>query len=66
MGILPEFQKRGIETLLYLEIIEKGPTRGYKWAEMSWILENNISMVKACEALGSDVYKRYRMYSMPV
>lgn len=66
MGVAPEFQKRGIETLLYLEIIEKGPTLGYRWAEMSWILENNISMVKACEALGSDLYKRYRMYSMKV
>lgn len=64
MGIIPEYQKRGIDTLMYLETFTKGPAHGYKWGEMSWILEDNVPMVRASEHLGAVVYKKYRMYGM--
>jgi GNAT superfamily N-acetyltransferase len=64
LGIIPEYQKRGIDTLMYLETFTKGPTLGYMWGEMSWILEDNVAMVRASEHLGAGVYKKYRMYGM--
>ncbi len=66
MGLIPEYQKRGIDTLFYVKTFTTGPTRGYMSGEMSWILEDNIPMVRASEHLGATLYKKYRMYGMRV
>ena len=66
MGIVPEYQKRGIDNLLYLEIFRVGPSKGYMWGELSWILEDNYAMVRAAELMGTRMYKRYRIYGMRV
>ena len=66
MGIIPEYQKRGIDALFYMETFKVGPLRGYMWGEMSWVLEDNVMMVKAIEHLGGKPYKKYRVYEMRV
>lgn len=66
LGVLPEFQKRGIETLLYAEIFRRGQARGYRKAEMSWILEDNHLMQKGIEDFGGRRYKTYRIYQSPL
>jgi hypothetical protein len=62
LGIKRAFQKKGIETLLYVESLRRGPSRGYYQAECSWILENNLPMQKGLEAMGGKRYKTYRIY----
>jgi len=66
LGIIPEYQKRGLDALLYLETFDVGTSKGYWWAEMSWVLEDNVLMAKAIEHLGGRPYKTYRMYEMRV
>ena len=66
LGIIPEFQKRGIDSLLYASTYSRGVAKGYKWAEMSWILETNDMMRRGCEQLGGQVYKRYRVVELPL
>ncbi len=66
LGVLPEYQKRGIDTLFYVETFRVGPAQGYKWGEMSWILEDNFAMVRASELMGAKLYKKYRIYGMRV
>jgi GNAT superfamily N-acetyltransferase len=66
LGVKAEYRKRGIETLLYLEIFRRGQARGYQWGEMSWILEDNHLMQKGIEALGGEKYKTYRIYQSPL
>ncbi len=66
MGVVPKFQKRGIDSILYVETYRKGVEKGYKWAELSWILETNDLMNRAAEAMGARVYKKYRMVEMPI
>ncbi len=66
MGIIPEYQKRGLDTLFYLETFDVGSSKGYRWAEMSWVLEDNVLMNKAIEYMGGRAYKTYRMYEMRV
>jgi hypothetical protein len=66
MGIIPEYRKRGLDNLFYLETFKVGPTKGYDWGEMSWILEDNAMMLRAAENMGGQQYKRYRMYGMQV
>jgi GNAT superfamily N-acetyltransferase len=62
LGVFPEFRGMGVDALMYMDIAENAMRKGYKWAEMSWILENNMMMNRAIEMLGGEVYKTYRMY----
>lgn len=66
LGVLPEFRAQGVDALMYLETARRALPKGYKYAEMSWILENNVMMNRAIRALGGRVYKTYRMYEKPV
>jgi GNAT superfamily N-acetyltransferase len=66
LGVKAEYRKRGIETLLYLELFRRGQVLGYEWGEMSMILEDNHLMQKGIEAIGGKKYKTYRIYQSPV
>jgi len=66
LGIIPEYQKRGIDAVFYVDTYKVGPEKGYTWGEMSWILEDNFAMVRAAELMGGEKYKRYRIYGMRV
>ncbi len=63
MGVLPEFQGKGIDALLHKEAIESARVKNILKAELSWVLENNIDMVRVAERIGGKVEKRYRMYT---
>jgi GNAT superfamily N-acetyltransferase len=63
MGVIPEYQGRGIDVLLHREAIENGLIRNYYSSEVGWILENNIQMLRVAEKIGGTLDKRYRMYS---
>lgn len=62
MGVKPEYQKRGIDSVFYLETIKNGVKNGYRGAEISWVLEDNMPMVMTAEKLGAYIYKTYRIY----
>jgi len=62
MGVEHEYQKRGIDAIFYLETFNRGYEKGYKWAELSWILEDNVLMNRAAQMLGAKAYKTYRIY----
>ncbi len=66
MGILPEYQKRGIDTLLHHETYVRGTAAGYHQGEMSWILESNTQMNAVAHNLGASLYRTYRMYEIKV
>ena len=40
--------------------------KGYEWAEMSWILEDNYRVSRGIEAMGGKVYRTYRIYDLPI
>jgi GNAT superfamily N-acetyltransferase len=62
MGVIPEYRGVGVDALIYLETAKAALRKGYKWAEMSWILEDNEMMNRSIELLGGKIYKTYRMY----
>lgn len=67
LGLLPAFQGKGIDAVLYYEVAERGIAKGYTSAEASWILENNAPMNVALEkTLRARRYKVYRMYEAPI
>jgi len=66
MGVIREYQLRGVDAIFYLRTLEEGARKGYRWGEMSWILEDNVPMRQAMEALGGVIYKTYRIYDLPL
>jgi len=66
LGIEKEYQKRGIDNIFYLETFRRATGKGYKWGELSWILEDNKMMNRAAEMLGARRYKTYRIYETPL
>jgi len=66
MGVVPEFRKRGIDSMINLEIMDRAVAKGYKWGEISWVLETNELMRSAADHMGAKPYKRYRLVEMPL
>lgn len=62
MGVNKEFRNRGIEGLLYLEVLKAARKLGYNSGEMSWILETNTPMCRSAEMLGGKISKKYRVF----
>ena len=66
MGVLKEFRHQGIDSVLYYETYRRARAKGIWRGEMSWILENNTVMNRIVENLGFRVYKKYRLYDLPL
>jgi hypothetical protein len=64
MGVIRECQHLGVAALFYEEINRRGRARGYRSAEMSWVLENNELMNRAAKLLGGRRSKTYRIYEL--
>jgi GNAT superfamily N-acetyltransferase len=62
LGVLPRYRRTGAAEMLYLHLTRTAMRKGYKRAELSWILEDNWAMRTPLENMGSTVYKRYRLY----
>lgn len=65
-GVIPDYQRRGIDSLMFLETYQRGVGKGYDAAELSWILETNDLMVRGAEGMGAKPYKKYRLYEIPL
>ncbi|MEX0662010.1 MAG: hypothetical protein WD381_00110 [Balneolaceae bacterium] len=63
MGVIPEYQGKGIDALLHREAIENGLIHDVYSSEIGWILESNVQMNRVAEKIGGAPDKRYRMYS---
>lgn len=66
LGILPEWRNKGLDSLLYYELIKTGMERGLLHAEASWILEDNPAMNRGIAVVNGKVYKRYNIYEMNI
>ncbi|KPP95193.1 MAG: hypothetical protein HLUCCA01_04725 [Bacteroidetes bacterium HLUCCA01] len=62
MGVLPEYQGKGVDALMNLHTIRNGLAKGYHEAEFSWLLETNTSVINLAERFGAVPTKRYRVY----
>ncbi len=66
LGIIPGYQRRGIDTLFYRRlheiIIPKKPQR----LEANYVLEDNLAMSNPIQKLGFKESKRYRVYEMSI
>ena len=69
LGLRPKFQRNassGMAALLLGEIHYAGLRCGYKWAELSWVLEDNDPINNSLRTTGARIYKRYRLYQKDI
>lgn len=66
MGVVPEYQKRGIDVIFYIETVKHCLAKGIRGGELSWILEDNDLMNRTIVSLGASVYKKYRLYEINI
>ncbi len=63
LGVIREYQQKGIDAVLYYELGARGTKLGIYQAEASWVLEDNMMMNRGLtEKILANVYKKYRIY----
>jgi len=62
LGVVPAYQGKGVDAMLYHWIWTKSAERGIYWGEAGWILEDNPAMNAGLEKMTFRVYKTYRLY----
>jgi len=69
LGVRKEYRTRRYLAMAYLlcdEIYRRARQRGYRWAELSWTLEDNSSVNTIIRNIGIPLYKTYRIYEKPL
>jgi hypothetical protein len=67
VATLKKYRMLGITNLLLLETVLRGIARGYRSAEASWVLEDNVLSTRTIgSALDPVHYKTYRIYEKPI
>lgn len=66
MGVIKEYQGRGIDTILNYHSYKTGIRKNVNRSEFSWVLETNKMMIRVADILGARIYKTYRIYEKPV
>jgi hypothetical protein len=64
-GCLPEFRKTGLIAELFYESARRASDR-YEWCELGWNLEDNDLINRFDVEIGGEIYKKYRLYQMPI
>jgi GNAT superfamily N-acetyltransferase len=65
-GVLPEFRRTGAAGVLFYEMASRARALGYRRAEASWILEDNVMMIRAAETMQAVREKTYRIYEQAI
>jgi hypothetical protein len=65
-GILPEFQGRGGNALLYSEMEKTIRESGFRHADLTQVAESAVQMRRDLETIGGVSYKNHRVYARPV
>lgn len=66
LGIIPEHQKKGLDTIFYWEIVNRAADIGIRLGEASWVLEDNEMMNRGLELMNAERYKKYRIWEVEV
>ncbi|MCH5168261.1 MAG: N-acetyltransferase [Prevotellaceae bacterium] len=62
VGVLPEYQDKGANALLFADLIPRGISGGYEWAETHPQLEDNSASQSQWKHLDCSIHKRRAVY----
>jgi len=66
LGVKKEYINRGIDTVLYAELYKSFIKNKIKHCDISWVLEDNIAMMKPMLRVGALPYKKHRIYERAI
>lgn len=66
LGVLPEYQRKGLDAVFYWEIVNRAHDIGIDLGEASWVLEDNEMMKRGAEVMNGELYKTYRIYEKEI
>ena len=66
LGVKERYRTRGLEAVMLTEGFKVGFRLGFRGAEASWVLEDNVAMCRMISAFGARIYKTYRLYEREV
>jgi GNAT superfamily N-acetyltransferase len=61
--VLPEFWGRGVDALMYHEMVSRASSKGYRWVDLSITSADNPMTPRIAERLGARIYKRWQVYA---
>lgn len=64
--VVPEYQKKGVETVMIHRALEAARRNGCTYCEAAMIDEQNMKMLMGIKALGGTVNKVYRQYQLSI
>ena len=64
--VLPEYWGSGVSLMLFSEMTKRAKEKGYTWADLSLTSEDNPKTPMLAERVGGKLYKRYRVYQLPL
>ena len=64
LGMLPEYRKRGLESIMIAETALRAQRLGYTSGEVSWTLEDNDLVNRAIESMEGYIDRRWRMFGL--
>ena len=65
-GVVPEHRRKGLDAVCYFEGYKAAMAAGFKTVEFSWILEDNLDLLKPIEVFEGRLYRRYRLVERTV
>jgi GNAT superfamily N-acetyltransferase len=65
LGVVPAYQGKAVDSLLYRALYESLYTP-QTWVEINYVLEDNYKMANAIHKLGATPLRRYRVYEMEI
>jgi hypothetical protein len=66
LGVMHKFRHQGFDALLYYDAMLAARRHGFKYGELSMILEDNVPIIRPITNLGARICKTYRVYQRAV
>lgn len=64
LGVIPEYRKRGLETMMFVETALRARELGIKSGEIGWTLEDNWLINRSIEAMDGKLDRIYRLFGL--
>lgn len=62
IGVIKEYRNKGIEAIMAEKAFRNAIKKGYKKAELSWVMDDNIMSQRTAEMMGGKIYKKYSIF----
>lgn len=66
VGVKPEYQNKGVNTLIFVDLFRNFKEMGFKYAESSAELETNLKVQQMWSAFDKEQHKRRRVYGKEI